>query len=651
MVAGAASLVVLAAMGAAGVAALRRWAGWLEPLEQFAYGVPLGVVAASLVLLALAIAFGLSAALVAFVGLASAAGAVVLWPERAALAAWPVAARERLACLGGRSPESVGRAGLTALRKAWLKGTLAPTLVVVAFALRWLVFWRGALTLGPDGLVAGQINIWGDWMVHLDDVATFAYGDNFPPQHPRFAGIAYAYHYLPALTAAALVKLGMTPWAALTLHSFVFSVLIALGLYAFARRLTRDRGAAALALVLFLLGGGLGWVLVLAKANGAHDLWGTLLHHTWDQGQQAAANFQWQTTFYAFIAPERGYLYGLPLALLIFTALFVAVQGADWRPFLVAGVAAGLLPLAHLSTLLALALIAPFLFLLFPSWRWGWFFVPWAALAAPQLLAQQGGLRRGATSALRLKIGWIAAPDSWPWFWLKNLGWFIPLVVVALLARDLLPPRARRFLLGFMPLFALTNLVVFQPWDWDNEKFMVYWFLAVCVAVAALLARAWRERPAATPRFLIAGVVATMILSGVLVDWQQLSGQDRHQLLNPEEVHLAALVRAETPPRAIVAVGLQYNHPITVLGDRVVMMSYPGWLWTQGLDYAQRERDLRAIYAFAPDAPALLRRYNVSYVVIGPAERQDLQANEAAFRARYPVAISTEHYEVFKVGP
>ena len=70
---------------------------------------------------------------------------------------------------------------------------------------------RRAPDRGPTGLFAGHVNIWGDWPVHLGIVSSFAYGANFPPEHPRFADHAFAYHYLSDLTAAAPVTLGMDP--------------------------------------------------------------------------------------------------------------------------------------------------------------------------------------------------------------------------------------------------------------------------------------------------------------------------------------------------------------------------------------------------------------------------------------------------------
>src|SRR5262249_2809037 len=155
-------------------------------------------------------------------------------------------------------------------------------------------------------------------------------------------------------------------------------------------------------------------------------------------------NFVFRNIYFALIEPQRPYLYGLPLTFLTLSLLMVAAKGFDRRYFLAAGIVAGFLPLAHLGSFLALVMITPFLFLFFPSWRWAWFFGAWIAVAAPQLLSQlgEGG---GLLDSLRWQVGWVASPDSWPWFWLKNLGWFIPLLVLALADRTLVSPTARRF--------------------------------------------------------------------------------------------------------------------------------------------------------------------------------------------------------------
>ena len=80
-------------------------------------------------------------------------------------------------------------------------------------------------------------------------------------------------------------------------------------------------------------------------------------------------------------------------------------------------------------------------------------------------------------------------------------------------------------------------------------------------------------------------------------------------------------IRAVTPPGSIVLHAPTYNSEVFLAGRRSVL-GYPGHTWSQGLDAGTREEDIRAIYAGAPDAAALLSRYGVGYVLVGPRERE-----------------------------
>src|ERR1043165_2391001 len=104
---------------------------------------------------------------------------------------------------------------------------------------------------------------------------------------------------------------------------------------------------------------------------------------------------------------------------------------------------------------------------------------------------------------MRFHLGWIAGATPWPWFWLLNLGLFLPLAVVGFAWRDALPPRARRFLLAFLPAFAVPSLFLLLPWDWDNTKVMTFWFLSTCVLAAGVIAAAWRRVHAPVARALL----------------------------------------------------------------------------------------------------------------------------------------------------
>ena len=129
----------------------------------------------------------------------------------------------------------------------------------------------------------------------------------------------------------------------------------------------------------------------------------------------------------------------------------------------------------------------------------------------------------------------------------------------------------------------------------------------------------------------------------------QVLGNERQLLLTVEEKQFASEVRKATSSKSLVAVGLQHNHPVPVLAGRRVVMGYPGWLWSQGYDYRQRESDLRSIYGLGVDVSRTIDTYGIDYVVVGPNEVAQLGANRAAFASRFPSLAKTANYELFAV--
>jgi hypothetical protein len=194
----------------------------------------------------------------------------------------------------------------------------------------------------------------------------------------------------------------------------------------------------------------------------------------------------------------------------------------------------------------------------------------------------------------------------------------------------------------------VANLVKFQPWDWDNSKLLVFWYLASAVAVGALLLRLARAH-------VVGAIVATLIwlslvASGMLSLLQFLPPQGpAYVWYSNEEVQLAAQLRRQTPPGAVFVTGQEPNNAIADLAGRRVLMSYPGWLWSQGINYAQREADIAVIYQAGPQSLALLRQYQADYIVIGPRERSDYQPNAELFKARFRLLLHTPNYDVYAV--
>jgi uncharacterized membrane protein len=77
-------------------------------------------------------------------------------------------------------------------------------------------------------------------------------------------------------------------------------------------------------------------------------------------------------------------------------------------------------------------------------------------------------------------------------------------------------------------------------------------------------------------------------------------------------------------------------------------MRFPGHLWSHGIDYADREADVKRMYAGGADADSLLQSYGVDYVIISPEERSSVAPNEAFFK-KFPVVATVGQDIVYKV--
>jgi uncharacterized membrane protein len=226
------------------------------------------------------------------------------------------------------------------------------------------------------------------------------------------------------------------------------------------------------------------------------------------------------------------------------------------------------------------------------------------------------------------------------------------LLPLMLIAHLLLRKSPTRFSNWFAPMwlwFAVPNLVILQPWVWDNTKFFVFWALLGSILVGAVLARMLRGGvPAAT-----AAVIALVLLclSGGL-DLARASDASVSSFLFTDKggLKVAAWVRDNTAPDALFAAADEHNSPISTLSGRRVLVGYPGWLWTYGLaDYAQKEKDDYSILSGDASATALVEKYGIDYVLIGPQEIPH-GASRAFWDDHGTRVYDDGEYTVYRVG-
>ena len=625
---------------------------WLTAAERVVVGLVLAMVALTILGYIVALATGVTLGLVMLLAIVSLlAGGYLLWRHRA---------RYRLPAFPRRSG--------------------APIAAVAALALAMGYLFARAVQVTPDAWLAHYNNTWSDWSFHASYASAFVYGHNLPPQNPIFSGTPFRYTFAPDFASALLVGGGWSIPAALAWPSWAMTVLALSGLILWARRLTDGIGAGVIAVTLTLLGGGLGFWFFFGDARRLGLL--TALTHiprTYDRFDPPI-NIQWYNPILSYYLPQRSFVFGAAIViavLLLLTPPLLTTPFFRWREtltairgswlrwtlkseavaFLVAGGLAGLLPLFHVHSLVVLGIVTGCWALLFPRPAWLGFFAVMLVLAVPRLLMAVPG-DPGASpdhQYPQLMAGWMSQLDApfsgydFPlWFWIKNTGLLWPLLLVALLSPLALRGRARLLLAPFVVVFLVANVVKFQPWNWDNSKVLVFWYMASAVAVGAVLVRLARAHVLGA--IAAAAIWLSLIASGVLSLLQFLPPQGpAYVWFTTEEVQLAADVRRTTPERAVFVTGEEPNNPIADLAGRSVLMSYPGWLWSYGINYAQREADIARIYHGDPGTPEILRRYQADYIVVGPSERSLLKPNVDYFNAQFRLVLHTLNYDIYAV--
>lgn len=535
-------------------------------------------------------------------------------------------------------------------------------------------FFDRAMIETDQGIFTGGSNNLGDLPFHLGAIYSFAEGANFPPENPNWAGATFSYPFIADLITAMFVKLGIGVRDAMLVQNVTWAFSLLVLLEAYVRRVTGLKDPAKLAPVLLFLSGGLGFIWFLGSTDG---LWNLTKDYT------IGDEFRWGNSLITLFLTQRSLLLGMPITLIVLGYLWrlfateltentegESVEFVNLITPITLGVLAGLLPLIHLHSLAVLFVVSVFV-LAFRRDHWREmiaFGVGVSAIAIPELLWSMSGSATRASEFIAWHFGFDARDTNILWFWIKNTGIFIPLAgfgiylwlqprspeesrkekVKAKKAIKVEGPRVSKtlvlFYIPFAFLFILANVTKLAPWEWDNIKVLIYWFVGSLPFVVVAIAWMWQKDAAWKAVAVLSVVILTA--SGGLDVWRTASRQINYPVFSADAMTISDRIRAVTPPRSLFLNAPTYNTAV-VLSGRRSLMRYPGHLSSHGIDYGSREEDVKRIYRGGPDAVGLMEKYGIEYVLISPEER-DLLPNEAFF-AQFPVVARSGEYRVHKI--
>lgn len=553
------------------------------------------------------------------------------------------------------------------------------------------LFYRTIIWHNGDMFI-GLPNNYGDLPLHLAYITSFVWGDNIPAQDPSYAGAKLAYPILSDLLSAIFLKLGLDFKKVLFIPGFLLTVAFYGVFYYFVYRLTRKRLAAIIANFIFFFAGGFGFYYFLQDiGNSLNGPCHFLTHLSKDYTKIVSLNYQWITPLSCLNVPQRAYLFGFPVTILIFSILYKGIEkgrqheninlsakNSQWKEFLFAGIVAGALPFLHTHSFMAMLMVTiPFGIILWDWRRWFLFFFPAFIMSLPQILYFSTQVESG--TFFKFNFGWMSGKENFFWFWLKNTGlfWFVyigGLVYIFVFkfkkrsgeresesmednystCSSFLPfsvSPTLRFSLPFLILFLLPNFVLFAPSDWDNIKILIYWFLgSIPVAALGLSFLYDSRRYKVLLRSIFFLTMFFLVFSGgidvfryaiaPIYGWKEF---DR------EEIVLAERISNETKPDAVFLTAPTFNHPIFLAG-RKTLMGYPGHVWSHGyVNYNEREHDIRKMLKGESGAFESIVEYGVDYVTVGPHERQ-YGVNKVFFDTNFESVMVTDNYSVYDLS-
>ncbi|HVE56776.1 MAG TPA: hypothetical protein VNB22_08105 [Pyrinomonadaceae bacterium] len=569
------------------------------------------------------------------------------------------------------------------------------------FILLWLFFERAMLET-KDGIFTGGSQNLGDLPFHLGAIFSFTEANNFPPENPSFAGAKFTYPFLADFVTACFVKIGASVRDAMLVQNVFLGFSLVVLLEKFTRLLTGSKTAGKIAPLLLLFSGGLGFVWFFKDYwQGTQSLTEILWKLPGDY--TIGEKFRWGNSLVVLFLTQRSLLFGMPLTLIALTKIWEifsserlesgkvekvksekAIELSDenfstFSPFhfstFFVGLIAGTLVLIHIHSLVVLFVVCAFLFFFrIDKWReWLAFAIGVAIIAVPELLWSLTGSASNLSKFIEPHFGWDSKDQNFVMFWAKNIGLFAPVLVAGIVLIYLIqgseedsaaakelnsktadhktrnqPPNAEHLLLFYLPfafLFLVSNTVKLAPWEWDNIKVLIYWFVGSLPFAAFVLAWAWEKT--AVFKFIAAVCFVILTLSGALDVWRTISRQINYSVFSQDSVKIAELIKQKTAPNALFLNAPTYNSAVVLTGRRS-LMRYSGHLSSYGIDYEPRESEVKRIYEGTALADRLLQKNNIEYVIISPEETGNVTVREEYFY-KYPIIAEVGAYKVFKV--
>ncbi|KKQ21061.1 MAG: hypothetical protein US48_C0001G0021 [Candidatus Levybacteria bacterium GW2011_GWA2_37_36] len=529
--------------------------------------------------------------------------------------------------------------------------------LLITFGTYFILLFSRIITENKTGFYLGHEHVWSDWPLHIAITSTFAFKpmNTWFAYHPMYAGGKSTYPFLTDFISGMLMRIGFPLPLAIIIPSIIFSLLLIIGMYILLLQLFKSKKIAVISISIFFLSSGPGFINFI-NAFFAHPTLQMLLyppvHYT------RINQYDWYSgnAIVGFLLPQRAFLLGMTIGIWVMAGLAWILQKSQHikrtKIILAAlGLMAGLLSIVHIHSFIVIVIVTGFMcFISLRRWKLLLFYILPAAILSLifYLIFIAGGIQ--IDNFVKWLPGWTANNSivGWAAMWISLWGLTLPVSVVGLFFVRQEKILSKSWIAGFITVFIVGNLILFQPILWDNAKFFMWSYFAFSTLCAIVLS--WLSRKAFAGTFIAVVIFLGLTLTGVL-ELTRLQAINRNQLqLSPaDDINLGIQVRNATNPLSVFLTDTSTNHFVMVWGGRSIVMGFKPWVVNFGFSDTKRSRDMGTMFSGGNLSLPLLKQYKISYVVIGPGEKYGFKANELFYEKNFPVAFANQSYRIYDV--
>lgn len=527
--------------------------------------------------------------------------------------------------------------------KKWLALSNLPLVFLLIILIFYAFYLSTVLSYDEAGRIKATLPGWGDSAFHLLMIERLATANPFTLEHPIFAGTKLTYPFIINFISAVFREIGSDTLSAYRLPLFTFGIAGLFLIFAFAYRILKSKGFAVIALLLILWGSGLGFFTLFKDANIAYQQGGLdgfiallknppheythLDNRTGGKSSQKETNdnIVWIVPLVSFLTHQRSFTAGFAIFSLILLGIYYYGNTPHFWRF---GVLAGLLPLSHSHSFLALFfLMAVLIWFFLKNWKaWLGFGVITLLLAFPQITYYYLNSDIASKGFFKPWFGWMTCNHSTSWlfcdispdtdsnvfiFWLKNFGmvfWIWVLVLWLLALLYFLIPKENEiwkkfkihFVIASLFLFLIPNLFLFQPWEFDNNKIFFYWWILAIIFCVIPLFQIFSQK-----NILGKGLIVFLIFFAILAgtfDFTSKLLQAKKEVYGYSDgtdynIEIGNWIKANTAENNLFLTASVVDPVPIFLAGRPVYLGYEGWLWSAGLDYKKNRNKAEEILA------------------------------------------------------